>query len=518
MEIRYASIFNDALGPVTPGPSSSNTCGPIRIGRLCRRIFGEQPNSFTVEMSSQGSYPGSFLGMRSDLGFLTGVLDRPATHPRFLNAREDAAAAGIAFQYRYRDDLPGDPPELAVLTLASAEREMTFTGVSEGGGAFRIERINGCPTSLRGDCWELLLLCGPGVTPGGELRAAAEGLGRFTCTAGEGGTLLRVQSARPIPEEAAQRLSALCGPCLARVLPPESPVMFVEGAKPPFAAPAEFIVWQRARDVPLWRAAAAYEGALSGWTEEQVLDYADRVFSCVERSAAAGLQPGLDLAGIVSPRAAQVTGAFGGGKLLPLGVADFGAPAALAVMEYSNASGTIVCIPTGGASGVVPGALLGAGRAMGLDREELVKALLVAGLAGVFMAKTQYFGALGCQAEVGCAAGMAAAGLVSLLGGDGEQCCAAASMAIQSLLGLVCDPVGGLVQVPCFIRNMTGVSVAAVCANAAMVGLEHVVPLEEMVDAMLRVGEHIRCTKCNRLGAESTPTGLRLAEELKKRP
>lgn len=63
MEIRYASIFNDALGPVTPGPSSSNTCGPIRIGRLCRRIFGEQPNSFTVEMSSQGSYPGSFLGI-----------------------------------------------------------------------------------------------------------------------------------------------------------------------------------------------------------------------------------------------------------------------------------------------------------------------------------------------------------------------------------------------------------------------------------------------------------------------
>jgi L-serine dehydratase len=513
MNKRYPSIFNDALGPVTPGPSSSNTCAPARIGRMCRRIFGGKPSRLSIAMSAQGGYPGSFLGMRSDLAFLTGVLERPATHARFLNAREDAAQAGIAFSYCLRDDLPGDPPELAVLALSDGERTMEFTCVSEGGGAFAITRVDGCPVELRGDCYELLFFCRDGDESKDDFIPQARALGRYGRHAGQGRVLHRIGCERPVAQERIEDLAALCGAAFWRFIPPESPVLLVPGRKPPFETPAELAAWQRTQGVPLWRAAAAYEAALSGWTEAEVLAYASEIWSVVERSVEGGLKDGLELDGIVEPKAARVKAAFSYGELLPLGMLDAGVPAALSVMEFSNASGTIACIPTGGASGVVPGALIGAARSLGKGREELVRALLVAGIYGVFMEKTKYFGALGCQAEIGCAAGMAAAGLVALLGGGAEQAECAASLAIQSLLGLVCDPVCGLVQVPCFIRNMTGVSTAAVCANAAMAGVAHVIPLDEMVDAMLRVGQNIRKTRCNRLGTESTPTGLRLARE-----
>ena len=129
------------------------------------------------------------------------------------------------------------------------------------------------------------------------------------------------------------------------------------------------------------------------------------------------------------------------------------------------------------------------------------------------MAETDYFGAYGCQAEIGCGVGMAAGALVGILGGSAKTACDAASMGIQSLLGLVCDSVCGASQVPCFIRNMTGTATALVCANAAMAGLDALIPLDEMVDTLMRVGTALRSARLNTMGANASPTGLRLEKE-----
>lgn len=111
-------------------------------------------------------------------------------------------------------------------------------------------------------------------------------------------------------------------------------------------------------------------------------------------------------------------------------------------MEYSNSMGVIVCIPTGGSSGIVPGVLYGAGQAMGLDDEKMVEGLLAAGMIGAIMAReTNFSGAWGCQAEVTSGCALATGGLIHLLGGTPQQCCDGASMSLQSLLGLVCDPI-----------------------------------------------------------------------------
>ncbi|MCQ2560669.1 MAG: L-serine ammonia-lyase, iron-sulfur-dependent, subunit alpha, partial [Clostridia bacterium] len=167
----------------------------------------------------------------------------------------------------------------------------------------------------------------------------------------------------------------------------------------------------------------------------------------------------------------------------------------------------------GGASGIVPGCIMGLCKDKNLGRDEAVKGLLTAGLFGVFMAETDYFGGWGCQAEIGCGVGMAAAGLVGMMGGTAKEAEAAAVMGIQSLIGLVCDSVCGQSQVPCYLRNMTGTATAAVCANAAMAGLDALIPLEEMVQALIRVGRASRSIKLNSMGANGTPTGVRLEEE-----
>jgi L-serine dehydratase len=190
--------------------------------------------------------------------------------------------------------------------------------------------------------------------------------------------------------------------------------------------------------------------------------------------------------------------------------------AALATAEVNAAMGRIVAAPTGGASGVLPAVLLGVGERCGADDDALVDGLFVAaGIGGVIAARATLAGSAGgCQAEVGSGAAMAAAAGVALCGGTAEQSGHAASLALQGLLGLVCDPVGGLVEVPCVARNATGAAVALAAIEMALAGVEFPIPFDEVVDAAGHVGRSLppslRETALGGLAA--TPTARRLCD------
>jgi len=190
--------------------------------------------------------------------------------------------------------------------------------------------------------------------------------------------------------------------------------------------------------------------------------------------------------------------------------------AALATGEVNAAMGRIVAAPTGGASGILPAVLITFGDSRGSTDEELVDALFVAaGIGGVFAARATLSGAAGgCQAEIGSGAAMAAGAGTSLCGGSIEQVGHAASLAIQGLLGLVCDPIGGLVEVPCVARNATGAAVALASVELALAGVGFPVPFDEVVDAAAHVGRSLppslRETALGGLAA--TPTGKRLGD------
>lgn len=195
--------------------------------------------------------------------------------------------------------------------------------------------------------------------------------------------------------------------------------------------------------------------------------------------------------------------------------------AALATGEVNASMGRIVAAPTGGASGVLPAVVLTVGAQRGATEEQLTEALFAAaGVGGVIATRATLSGAAGgCQAEIGSGAAMAAAAAVELSGGTPEQAGHAAALALQGQMGLVCDPIGGLVEVPCVYRNATGSAVALAAAEMALAGVEFPVPFDEVVDAMGFVGRSLppslRETALG--GLATTPAGREMAARAAER-
>ena len=191
---------------------------------------------------------------------------------------------------------------------------------------------------------------------------------------------------------------------------------------------------------------------------------------------------------------------------------------ALKMGESNACMGRIVAAPTAGACGVLPAVLLSYADARGADEDALVRALFVAAGVGQVVATRAFIAgaAGGCQAEIGTAAAMAAAALTDLCGGAPEAAAHAAAMALKNLLGLVCDPVAGLVEVPCVKRNVGGAMVALSAAEMALAGIRSAIPPDEVVDAMREVGEKMDASlrETGEGGLAATPCGRAARDKL----
>lgn len=190
---------------------------------------------------------------------------------------------------------------------------------------------------------------------------------------------------------------------------------------------------------------------------------------------------------------------------------------ALAVQEVNAAMGVIVAAPTAGGAGVLPGVLLGIANRHPVTDEALVRALAAAGLVGAVVAVRASLSGTegGCQAETGAAAAMAAAAGIEALGGTPEEAVHAVALAMQGTLGLVCDPLGGLVEVPCVYRNATGGAIALAGIEMAMAGVRFPIPVDEVIDTMGEIGRNmdVRYRETAGGGLAATPTGRKLAKE-----
>jgi len=190
---------------------------------------------------------------------------------------------------------------------------------------------------------------------------------------------------------------------------------------------------------------------------------------------------------------------------------------ALAVQEVNAAMGVIVAAPTAGGAGVLPAVLTGLAAARGIPDDTVVDALAVAGLIGAVIAERASLSGAegGCQAETGSAAAMAAGAAVEMLGGTPTQSGHAAALAMQGTLGLVCDPLGGFVELPCVFRNATGSAIALTGIELAMAGVEFRIPVDEVIDVMGQIGKEmdVRYRETAGGGLAATPTGRRLARE-----
>jgi L-serine dehydratase len=271
-----------------------------------------------------------------------------------------------------------------------------------------------------------------------------------------------------------------------------------------------------ARGVTLATVALEIESRDQGRTIEDIREVLGRALAVMRHAVEQGLTGDLrSNSGLVGGDAAKLrTGPDG-----PLAGTVFRdvLMRALAVQEVNAAMGVIVAAPTAGGAGVLPAVLLGIGRQKGFSDEQLVSALATAGLIGAVVAhRASLSGAEGgCQAETGAAAGMAAGAATEMLGGTPSQVGHAVALAQQGTLGLVCDPLGGLVELPCVFRNATGAAIALAAIEMAMAGITFAIPADEVIDTMGEIGREmdVRYRETAGGGLAATPTGRRLAKE-----
>ncbi len=257
----------------------------------------------------------------------------------------------------------------------------------------------------------------------------------------------------------------------------------------------------------------------TGQTREQALDRMSQMLDVMEQSARGGLEnPVFSNSGLTGGCAHQYHGYIQKGQSILGPVLADAVQMALSCSEVNAAMGKIVACPTAGSCGIVPAAVLAVGKYRGNSREEMVQALFTASGVGMVIGEHATLAGAdgGCQAECGAAAAMAAAAAVRLLGGDDEQAVHGAAMALKNLLGLVCDPVCGLVEIPCIKRNAVSVSVALTAADMACAGVRSYIPFDEVVTAMYAIGKALpqQLRETGQGGLAATKTGMEMYQRI----
>lgn len=246
-------------------------------------------------------------------------------------------------------------------------------------------------------------------------------------------------------------------------------------------------------DLPISEIMLRREIELSGNDKSKILDKLNSSLNIMRDACHTPIHsPTESLGGLIGGEAKKIwdfsTSPMGTallGKTLTKGIA-YG----MACLEVNATMGLIVAAPTAGSCGVIPGVLFSLGEDLEFSDDALLKGLITTGALGyIMMRNASVSGAeAGCQAEVGSASAMASTAICELLGGTPEMCLEAASLAISNILGMVCDPISGLVESPCQSRNAIGVSNAYTSAQLALSGIKHTIPFDEMVDVMYKVG------------------------------
>ena len=261
-----------------------------------------------------------------------------------------------------------------------------------------------------------------------------------------------------------------------------------------FKSSVELLELCRQTQCPISEVMRRRECELGETTRDQVDHRMAKVLEIMRASATLPLKkPSKSMGGLIGGESKKLYDHAARGKAICGDILQRAMTYAMGVAEVNASMGLIVAAPTAGSAGIVPGLLLALQDCYKISDDRLVDALFNAGAVGYLaMRNATVAGAVGgCQAEVGVAAAMAASATVELMGGTPEQCMDAGSTVLMNLLGLVCDPVGGLVEYPCQNRNAAGVANALIAAELSLSGVKQLIPFDEMLETMYAVGRRI---------------------------
>lgn len=516
-EQHYPSIFNDVIGPVMRGPSSSHCAAAVRIGRLARDLLAGDILYVLIEFDPQGSLASTHESQGSDMGIFAGFLGWDPTDERVVDSPKAIVDAGIQVDIAI-NPYKAEHPNTYKMKLRNAREEHEMVAISTGGGMIEITQIDGARLSIQGDYCETLLFVDSGGSTLFEHLRATLSVDQIILHEGDWAEFIEIKSQTFLDETMLDALRDTFPIAKIRQIAPVLPTLSRKNIEVPFSTYQEMLAYNQNKNLMLWELAVHYESARGGISHEQVVQKMGEVVKIMAGSIREGLQGTEFEDRILGYQSGDFQAQLEKGQLLDGGILNTIILYTTALMETKSAMGVIVAAPTAGACGGLPGAVIGTAHALGLPDDEIVRAMLAAGLIGVFIARQATFAAEvgGCQAECGSGSGMAAAALVTMAGGSTPESLNAASMALQNILGMICDPVANRVEAPCLGKNVLAASNALSCANMSMAGYDPLIPLDEVIDTMDAVGKSIPVElRCTALGGLSiTPAAKAIEKRL----
>ena len=480
--------------------------GPIMVAR---NLLAAEP--VRVRFTLYGSFSQTYRGHGTDKALVAGILGMHTDDTRVRTSFDEAKARGLSFEFVSDTQTKTEHPNTVDVDAEDAAgNKVSVRGVSIGGGAAELARIDGVNVNITGESTSLIIRQKdePGALARVSGALADAGINIATVTlyrdrrGGEAIVVMEIDGA--IPTNVEQQICAVPAIISARIVPADgshrklttgAAAMGVEEAlglfgQIDFASARQMLAFCEEQGCTLSEAFMRRDEVLlacSGKSADETHVYLDRVLDVMRASVAPeGVQT---MGGLIGGESGAVLALenMRGGFGLGLGkLCSY----ALGVLETNASMGRIVAAPTAGSSGVIPAVLFYLQDTQGFDDDQLKCALVNAAAVGQLIARNATVAGAegGCQAEIGAASAMAASAAVELMGGTPAMCFDAAAIAMANLLGLVCDPIGGLVEAPCQKRNASAAANSLVSAEMALAGIHGDAPFDEVVDAMAKVG------------------------------
>ena len=527
--------IRDIIGPIMIGPSSSHTAGALRIALMTRKLLAAEPVEAVFTL--YGSFAHTYHGHGTDRALLAGMLGMQPDDERIRDSFELADAAHLSYEFRPLPNEETEHPNTVEIDVKDAAgNAIRVRGESIGGGAARIREIDGVEVLLSGEYYSLVVkqrdVRGVLAFIAGAMAEAGINIATTRLFRDKRGTIAYtiMETDDAIPESLRDELLTNPNIYSVSVLPsdrasePVAPLSVEEeraqGLEPTgfgtemsaedaaelferldFRTGKELLAYCDETGLPISDAICRRERcllAMNGIAVDDTRRYLDECLVVMRHSVETSLEaPHPSMGGLIGGEGIALAAYDKREDALfsekDGGLLSYAIAAGMAVLETNASMGRIVATPTAGSAGVVPAVLFALQKAKGFTDRQLQRALANAAAIGMLIARTSTVAGAegGCQAEVGTASAMAASAAVELMGGSPAQCFAAASTALSNLMGLVCDPIGGLVEAPCQKRNAIGPANALVAAQLALAGVTNVIDFDETVWAMDTVGRSL---------------------------
>lgn len=520
MSMKSSSTFDvfDIVGPIMIGPSSSHTAGAVRIGLVAGQLCNYNPKELAVYF--HGSLASTYSFHKTDVAVVAGVLGIGIDEEKIKNSIELAKQKGIKVKFDKINLKNAHPSSILIEIVDHDDKRHIVRAATIGGGNIHIEQINGYEVDIDGkqDCLiGLTEICDRNDFESKIKELLGGDVDLVIYNLIDGVNSFKLETGKAIEIDKLKLLRSQNYVKEAHLIKAVVPIKLK--GKRFFKSCSELVEASKKNNCTISETVIDFEAEKSSRSREQVMQEMKNIYLAMKESVDKGLEKECELLGnIFKGNAAKMDKYIKNNRSICGDSLSKVVRNALAVMEVNGSMGRIVACPTAGSAGVVPAAVLTVAQENNIEDDAVVKALFTGAGIGIVIAENASISGsvCGCQGECGTASAMAAAIITEMFGGDYDQIMSAVSLSLGNILGMVCDPVAGMVEVPCIQRNTISAVNAIISAEMALAGVDSVIPADEMIGALNEVGELMDVRLKDTLGAgiSNTPTARKIEQRI----